>query len=96
MYLVLKLQGYRELRVPCKLYSGDSRNSKCLWFSIYHNFECIKNLNMLNFQRLYQQNSGQCFESVLETTFQLQMPRENSKKCEIFKVYYDLKREFFF
>ena len=54
---------------------------------------------MTDFQRLYQQNSGQCFESVLETTlkhFQLQMSRENSKKCDIFKVYYDLKLEFFF
>ena len=53
MSLVLKWQDYRKLWVLCKLYSRDS------WYSEYatgsqidQDFECIRNLNVLDFHRI--------------------------------------------
>ena len=53
MPLVLKWRGYRKFRVNCILeihvilrFSGI-----CLRFSIYQDFVCIRNLNMLEFYK---------------------------------------------
>ena len=51
MPLVLKWQGYVELCVNCILEIHGILNM--LMFSIYQDFECIRNLNMLKVHRVY-------------------------------------------
>ena len=53
MRLVLKWQGYREFCVICVLEIGGALSQ----VSIYQDFECIKNLNILGFLRVYLQGS---------------------------------------